>query len=586
MNTKIMSYQFLIISIILSVLIGASGLFFPILTSTFNPYYANIAKHIILSNNWYNLILSNQDWLDKPHLPFWLTAISFTIFGITSFAYILSGFICNIVGVYYTYKLAKIIYNKQIAILSILFYLTTLHLMLSAIDVRAEAYLMPSIMGASYYLLKYYNNNKLSSMLMAAMFIALALMTKGIFILITIFSGLIILCILQHNYRQFLSLKWYLLLLLAFILIAPELISLYLQFDNNPEKIVFGVNHVSGIKWFFWDSQFGRFFNTGPIMTTNPMSYHYLFFVHTFLWAYLPWSPLFVIYLIYIIKQMIKRNYVSIDIYQYYLLASFFITFILFSATSFQVDHYTNIIFPFANILCAKYIYDILLTKQLSWLKIVTNINIIVSIVLLILLIIFSYIVYHNPLITIIISITSILFILYYKKYISDKCVSYIKIMLLPIVAINSIFLFLMFINGTEYIKYDAGYQLAKHMNIIIKDNNKLIKNTQIFVYKLNDMSLDFHIKNNSHNYHLINNFDSINNIFTKHYQNNDIYLITPIDQLNAINQHFTYQIVSNKIFGASIEGYMQNLIKKLHNKTQEQQLSQYIILQVISQKH
>ena len=54
-------------------------------------------------------------------------------------------------------------------------------------------------------------------------------------------------------------------LVLLILFINPELICLYIQFDLHPEKILFGHTHVSGIRFFFWDSQFGRFLNTGPI---------------------------------------------------------------------------------------------------------------------------------------------------------------------------------------------------------------------------------------------------------------------------------------------------------------------------------
>ena len=67
---------------------------------------------------------------------------------------------------------------------------------------------------------------------------------------------------------------------------AAGLLALYLQFDAQPDKLVFERTGVSGIRFFVWDSQFGRFFNTGPIRNTdgNPA-----FFVHVFLWAFLPW---------------------------------------------------------------------------------------------------------------------------------------------------------------------------------------------------------------------------------------------------------------------------------------------------------
>jgi len=39
-----------------------------------------------------------------------------------------------------------------------------------------------------------------------------------------------------------------------------------------------------------------------------------------------------------------------------FLCGSFFVTFVLFSATAFQLDYYTVILFPFANILCARFV--------------------------------------------------------------------------------------------------------------------------------------------------------------------------------------------------------------------------------------
>ena len=66
--------------IFLVIAVTAIGLFFPVTSTSFGPWYASIAKYITLSGNWSNLMLSNQDWLDKPHFPFWMAAFSFKIF--------------------------------------------------------------------------------------------------------------------------------------------------------------------------------------------------------------------------------------------------------------------------------------------------------------------------------------------------------------------------------------------------------------------------------------------------------------------------------------------------------------------------
>jgi hypothetical protein len=50
-----------------------------------------------------------------------------------------------------------------------------------------------------------------------------------------------------------------------------------------------------------------------------------------------------------------------------FLCGAFFVTFALFSATSFQLDHYTVILFPFAAILCGKFLSDRLQHLHEGW---------------------------------------------------------------------------------------------------------------------------------------------------------------------------------------------------------------------------
>jgi len=175
----------------MAILANLSGMFSPMLSSDDPYFYAMIAKNMLINNDWINLSYAGQGWLDKPHLPFWLTALSFKLFGINAVAYALPGFIFHLIGAFYTYQLAKYLYDRKTALIALVIYLTTLHLMLSAIDVRAEAYLLGTIIPAVYYWLKYDNSEtlKLRYLLLGSLFTALAMMTKGPFVVITIFSA-------------------------------------------------------------------------------------------------------------------------------------------------------------------------------------------------------------------------------------------------------------------------------------------------------------------------------------------------------------------------------------------------------------
>ena len=527
--------------IIITILINSLGLFIPILKSTFSPYYASIAKNIIISKNWAFLTLNNHDWLDKPHLPFWISALSFKIFGLKSFAYVLPGFIFHIIGVFYTYKLARLWYCKQIALISALFTSSTFHLLLSSIDVRAEAYLLGEIMPACYYLLKYYRKPNFKYFILSSIFISLSLMTKGIFILITIFSGLFSLAIIENRWREFFSLKWLSIVIFSIVLIFPEIISLYLQFDSHPEKIVFNRTHVSGISWYFWGSQFGRFFNFGPISSSNPPAFHQLFFIHTFLWAYLPWWPIFIYALSTKGKELYLNKYKIINNDNVYFYSYFFITFILFSLTKFQVDHYTNILFPFASIICAAFFYNIITIKPSKYRIYFYQLTL--TIVLMLLFIILSYILFTgtNFLITqLILLISLIIFLLIIKSKLE------IRIIIIPIVAILDILLIIMLFNLTIYSKYDVGYQMSKKLNSYT--------NIQIYGYNVDLLSLNFYSNNK---YTVINSLNALPT--SKSYylviNSKDQYLITKtsihikkIDDFDGgtIEQVISY-IISNK---------------------------------------
>ena len=337
-----------------TLLINAAAMLSPVINGGDSITYAALSQHIALNNDWANLVLDGKDWLDKPHMPFWITALFFKIGGISAFTYILPGFLFHLIGGYFTYRIARLFYGREAAWLSVLVYVSVYHLMDSSIEVKAETYLTGFIMGACYYWLRYDAQAKLKYLLLGALFSACAVMTKGVFTLITITSGLVCMWLYRKQWSKLWSVKWLLAFALSLLFTAPEVVALYLQFDSHPEKAVFGQTQVSGIRFFLWDSQFGRFFNTGPIKNTNG---HPFYFVLVFLWAFLPWVAVFVAAMVAGVRKFFART-VGERASFVFLCGAFFITFMLFSATSFQLDHYTVILFPFAAILCGKFLHD------------------------------------------------------------------------------------------------------------------------------------------------------------------------------------------------------------------------------------
>jgi 4-amino-4-deoxy-L-arabinose transferase-like glycosyltransferase len=314
--------------------------------------YASIAKNMLYRQDWLSLYSYGQDWLDKPHFPFWMAAASFKLFGISAWAYRLPALLFFTLGLWYTYLLGKKFYTQEIAFIAVLIILASQYVIMSNTDVRAEPYLMGLITGAIYHITNLNDRFNYKDLLLAALLTACAVMTKGIFVLVVIYGSLLGQLIFQKRFNEVFSIKWIGLFLLTVLFTLPELYALYVQFDLHPEKTVFGRQGVSGIKWFLWDSQFGRFVNSGPI--SQQKSGDVFFYVHTLLWAFAPWCLLFYFALYSRIRGIIKGE----KQVEYYTFGGGLLLLLLFSLSRFQLPFYTNILFPLFALITAPYCFE------------------------------------------------------------------------------------------------------------------------------------------------------------------------------------------------------------------------------------
>lgn len=367
----------------MAALVNFSALFIPI-AGPDGTLYALIAKTMVQRNNYVDLLAHGKDWLDKPHFPFWVTALFFKCFGFKTWAYKLPGILFLMMGAVYTYLFAKKLYNRQVALWSVLILLTAQHIILSNNDVRAEPYLTGLIIAAVYHFYNADKSNSFWQLLMGCLFTACAILTKGMFALVPIGGTIAGHLIITKQWKALFKVRWLVAIILIAVFIMPEIWCLYQQFDLHPEKVIFGQKGVSGIKFFFWDSQFGRFFNTGPIKGHGDP----FFFIHTTLWAFLPWSVL----LFAAIFRFIKQGRKNVNGYQWYCISGALLTFLLFSASKFQLPHYLNIVFPFFAILTAQYLYN---TYQVKSIRAIGITQIVIIVVLLLLIITVQY--YFRP---------------------------------------------------------------------------------------------------------------------------------------------------------------------------------------------
>jgi 4-amino-4-deoxy-L-arabinose transferase-like glycosyltransferase len=459
-----------------AILVNAGGLLIAILEPD-GALYATIAKTIARSGDFVNLWVDGKDWLDKPHFPFWMAALSFRFFGINAFAYKFPALLFWGAGAYYSWRLAFSLYGKPVAQLSTLIYVSAAHLVISNNDVRAEPYLVGLIIGAVYHFYKASRSPEASRpawpwlhLLAGSLLAAAALMTKGPFVLITIAAGFVLDWVIGREWGQFHSMRWWIAIILTALFTLPEIICLYIQFDLHPDKQVFGHTGVSGIRFFFWDSQFGRFFNTGPIKGSGDP----LFYFHTLLWAFLPWSLL--LYAAVIQKCRNIRRAVAAGRQgsapgqqgpatgipgDWICLGAALASFVLFSLSRFQLPHYLNILFPFFSILTANYLYGVRRKGSQKAIRIAQGIiNGILPALLLFLCWFFHF---HNwPLLLVLLSLLSLLPFLLFRG--AALPVSIIRSFWLALL----VFAFVNFLLYPAILQYQAGTQAGRYADRLL----------------------------------------------------------------------------------------------------------------------
>ena len=347
------------------------GLFVPLMDSD-SAHHANIALHMYLTGDYVSLVDHAGDYLDKPHLHFWLCALSYKMFGVTGFAYKLPSFLFTILGTYSTYRIGRALYDKEVGKLAALIIASSFAFILSNNDVRMDAILTSSVAFATWQLVEFIQQKKLLNIAGAALGLALGFCTKGHIAVFVPAVAALFYILYRKEWKLFLNWKWLLLLMLFGLLISPVLYCYYLQYNLHPEKIVRGKDHINGVKFILFNQSIERFIG----QMGSEGKHDYFFFFHSFLWAFAPWSIIAYLAIAGRIKNFFPRR-------EEWLTTGVFITVLLVvSFSGFKLPHYLNIVFPTSSVLVAGFIAG--KKDNLKWLKSFYSIQfVIVSLLLL-----------------------------------------------------------------------------------------------------------------------------------------------------------------------------------------------------------
>lgn len=442
-------------------LVYVSGLFIPLMEND-SAQHATMAMQMYLHNDFTRLMKGFNDYLDKPHMHFWLSALSFKIFGLSHWAYRLPALLFTIIGAYSSYYLAKDFYGSKAGHPASLIFLSAQAIILANHDVRTDAVLTGASIFAIWQLAKYINSEKLKHAIFGSIGLGVAFSTKGqlgIFIV-----GSMIFCYLLYNRKWSTLLNWKVVIsVFAFLLtITPMLYAYYQQFDLQPEKIIKGQTNVSGIRFIFWDQSFNRL--TGSGFKSNNTDY--FFFFHTLLWAFLPWGFITYFAIFDRSKQFIKTKFKYDKNMEFLTIGGFWLVMIIINLSKSKLPHYMNSLFPVLAVLLAGYLVYLYENSNLKMLKILLGIQYFVSIVGSLLGILLMFFVFDLPNLALIIIYILLLLTLVFALVKRQDLTS--KIIIISV-------LFSVFVNfglNTQFYPKLLNYQAGNNMVKIIKDKN------------------------------------------------------------------------------------------------------------------
>jgi 4-amino-4-deoxy-L-arabinose transferase-like glycosyltransferase len=357
----------LLILIILCTYIA--GMFIPIMEID-AAQYASISDQLLHSNSFLQIKHRDIEYLDKPPLLFWFSAVSIKLFGVSSFAYKIPSVLGLLLGIFSTFKFCKLYYKKETSLVAATILASCQAFFSMANDCRTDNLLIGFACFSIWKISSYITRHKTIDLFLGFAGIGLAMLAKGplglIFPAFTIGSILIT----NKNYKV-INWKWFFAIPIISLLLLPMCIGLYRQHGKE------------GLEFYFWTQSFGRITGQSEWKNnTDPF-----FFVHSFLWCFLPFTIIFLAAIYSSVKDLFRNKSQNKSI-EYGSIAGLILTMVALSFSKYKLPHYIFIVCPLAAVICSGYLVE--RSKKLN----IRNLYLIQSIFLGLLLILSMVLIY------------------------------------------------------------------------------------------------------------------------------------------------------------------------------------------------
>jgi 4-amino-4-deoxy-L-arabinose transferase-like glycosyltransferase len=397
--------------------------------------YAAMSLEMTQTGNYLQLHSRGEDYIDKPPMIFWTSALAFRLFGPGNFTYKLPSMLFTILGLFSTYRLGRMYYGRWTGYFSALILASCYAWFQFNNDVRTDALLAGCTIFAVWQLAEYATTKKWIALILAGVGVAGAMLAKGPIGAMVPALAIGTDLLLKRDWRTLFRWQWLLLIPVVLTCLSPMLYGLYEQYDATGGKQTYNGFITSGIRFYFWTQSFGRL--TGESTWSNDTGPFY--FIHTFLWAFLPWSLLFLIALGKKLKKIIFNGLIIKRRNEALTIGGTVFPFIAFSMSHYKLPHYIFVLFPLCAILTGSFVRK-LIKKYDGDLKPITIIQYVVSVSLLALGVWLLTLFPVRNIMIMVIALAGALMTIYYMTYRGTKFKQVLFPSFFAIVTLNFIF--------------------------------------------------------------------------------------------------------------------------------------------------
>lgn len=214
--------------------------------------YASVAQEMVTSGNWLTPMLPMPEgtvpYLGKPPLHFWLTSISYKLFGVDEWTSRLPSFLATLLTVLAIFSFSRFLFGPREAAISVLIFLSSVMPFFlagaSVTDVTLTMFITCSVMLFYTYIATQKQSTYL--LLSSSALAALGFLSKGPISLALIGLPFFLWSILKRDFSWLKKVRWVVAISL-FLVIA------------SPWFIMSEIHNPGFLKYFFWNENIARY---------------------------------------------------------------------------------------------------------------------------------------------------------------------------------------------------------------------------------------------------------------------------------------------------------------------------------------